>query len=257
MLKINHSLTKKILVEFIRDKTYKAGFKNVVLGLSGGVDSSLVAYLACQALGKKNVFLYFLPYTNSSSIDMEHAKYVACRLDASFEIISIEGIVDAYIQKEIDISKIRKGNVMARARMIVLYDQSAKNNALVIGTSNKTEVLLGYGTQYGDTACALNPIGDLYKTQVRQLASYIGVSTKIMAKVPSAGLWEGQTDEGELGFSYDEADQILYYLFDERLKKEDVAKKGYNEEVVSEIIERVKNNKFKSRLPVIPKISKF
>lgn len=257
MLDINESLTKKILVEFIRDETYKAGFKKVVLGISGGLDSSLSAHLACQALGKKNVFLYYLPYETISQSGFEHTRMVANGLGANFEIIDISEIVNAYILKESDMNKIRKGNVMARVRMTVLYDQSAKNDALVLGTSNKTELLLGYGTQFGDTACALNPLGDLYKCQVRQLASYIGIPEEIITRHPSAGLWEGQTDEGELGFSYDEADQILNFLFEEHLKRDDIVDRGFNEKVVDRIVDRVKGNEFKRKLPTVPKISKF
>jgi NAD+ synthase len=164
-------------------------------------------------------------------------------------------MVDAYFKLFPNLSNVRRGNKLARERMAVLYDHSYELNGLVIGTSNKTELLLGYGTQFGDMASAINPLGDLYKTQIWQLAQYIGVPEKIVKKAPSGDLWVGQTDETELGFTYREVDQLLYYLVDERYSLEELAEAGFNPDFVRKVFIRMRDSQYKRRLPLIAKIS--
>ena len=193
---------------FLRDEIRKVGVEHAVIALSGGIDSALACYLAAQAIGAHNVYAVRLPYRTSSADSLDHAQLVIDALGIHSETVEITDMVDPLIARTPDITPLRKGNLMARARMIVLYDRSAAYKALVVGTSNKTELLLGYGTLFGDMASALNPIGDLYKTQVRQLAQAIGVPQPIVDKPPSADLWIGQTDEEELGLTYAEVDQL-------------------------------------------------
>lgn len=208
-LKINTELAIRILTGFIRTEITRGGFSRAVIAVSGGVDSAVSCYLTAQALGPENVLALRLPYKTSSPDSLEHAQMVIDHLGVQSLTIPITEMVDAYLKLAAGASRIRQGNVMARMRMIVLYDQSEAFKGLVVGTGNKTEILLGYTTLYGDSACALNPLGDLYKTQVRQLAAALGVPQVIIDKAPSADLWVNQTDEGELGFTYAEVDQLL------------------------------------------------
>ena len=194
-LDLNLQLTEKILVDFVREEVHKTGFKKVLLGLSGGIDSGIVAYIAAKALGPENVMGIMMPYKQSSKESVEHAKLVIEDLGIESMFVEITPMVDAYFNLFPDMDSMRKGNKMARERMTILYDFSAKNNALVLGTSNKTELLLGYSTQWGDSASAINPIGDLYKTQVWALSEHMGVPKELINKKPSADLWEGQSDE--------------------------------------------------------------
>lgn len=254
-LKLNLENVEKVLVDFIRDEVTKVGFKRVVLGLSGGIDSAIVAYLAAKALGAENVLGIMMPYKLSSKESVEHAKLVVEDLGIRSKLIEITPMVDAYFSLEPEISNLRMGNKMARERMSILFDYSAKENALVLGTSNKTEILLGYSTQFGDSASAINPIGDLYKTQIWELSRHMGVPSELIDKKPSADLWEGQTDESELGFSYLLADKILYKMVDERKNLHDIVKEGYQEEVVEKIEKKIKFSQYKRKLPVIAKIS--
>ena len=226
-----------------------------VVGLSGGIDSALVAYLAAEALGAENVLAVLMPYRTSNPESRTDAEAVVARLGIPARVIPITPMVEPYLTTQVGDNSRRRGNVMARMRMIVLYDQSEEFHALVIGTSNKTEALLGYTTQFGDNAAALQPITDLYKAQVRQLARLVGVPDHIVAKAPSADLWQGQTDEGELGFTYDEADAILYHLVDERRRADDVIALGFQDRVVRRIVELVERNHFKRVTPIIAKIS--
>ncbi len=196
-----------------------------------------------------------LPYKASSPDSLEHAQLVIEATGVNAVTIEITAMVDPFFEKFPEMDSVRKGNVMARARMIVLYDQSVAFNGLAVGTSNKTEILLGYSTLFGDSACAINPIGDLYKTQVRQLAHAVGVPEAIIAKAPSADLWAGQTDEGELGYTYAEVDKLLYLLVDERYTPEECIEAGYAETFVRRVVERVRRNQFKRVLPPIAKLS--
>jgi NAD+ synthase len=254
-INLNLELTERILVDFIREEVRSAGFSKVVLGLSGGIDSAIVAFLAVKALGPENVLGIMMPYKSSSKESLEDAQRVIDKTGMRSKKIEITDMVDAYFAKEPDISDMRKGNKMARERMTILYDYSAKENALVLGTSNKTEILLGYSTQWGDSASAINPIGDLLKAQIWALSEYMGVPKEIIEKKPSADLWEGQSDEDELGFSYLLADEIITCLVDERYTKEEILELGYSEKVVNSVIWRIKINQYKRKLPLIAKIS--
>ena len=254
-LNINSPLAKKILAAFIRSEITRAGFSRAVIGLSGGIDSALSCYLAAEALGPENVLAVRMPYATSSQDSLDHAQLVIDDLGIPSLTIPITEMVDPLFARLPEMSNMRKGNVMARARMIVLYDQSEAFGGLVVGTGNKTELLLGYSTLYGDSACALNPIGDLYKTQVRQLARDLGVPAEIVEKAPSADLWAGQTDEDELGFTYEQADQLLYLLVDERYRPEDLVEAGFPEKFVQTVIARVRRNQFKRVLPPIAKLT--
>jgi NAD+ synthase len=254
-LTINTDLARRILTSFIHSEITRVGFSRAVVALSGGVDSSLSCLLAAEALGAENVLAIYMPHRISSPESQEHAQMVIDQSGVETITIPITDMVDGYLNLVPDADQVRKGNVMARARMIVLYDQSEVFDGLVVGTSNKTEILLGYTTLYGDSACALNPLGDLYKTQVRQLSKAVGVPDEIIQKPPSADLWEGQTDEGELGFTYAEVDQLLYLLIDQRYKPEDCVEAGFSESFVRMVIERVRRNHFKRILPPIAKLS--
>lgn len=256
-LNINTDLAKRILTGFIRDEIAKSGMKKTVMGLSGGIDSALSAYLSAEALGAENVLVVRMPYETSSPESLEHAELVIKDLNLPHITVPITPMVQPLIDQFPDMSKLRAGNIMARQRMIVLYDQSVAWGGLVMGTSNKTEFLLGYSTIYGDSGVALHPIADLFKYQVRQLSRAIGVPSEIVDKAPSADLWEGQTDEQELGFSYNDADTVLYLLVDERYTVAEAAEaSGFDESFVSKIWERVKANHYKRTMPNIAKVSK-
>ena len=255
-LKINTELATRILTGFIRDSITKAGMSRAVIGLSGGIDSALSAYLAATALGAENVLALRMPYKTSSADSLNDAEAVIEDLGLQNHTLAISEMADPLIERFPDMSKLRRGNIMARMRMVTLYDQSMAWGGLVMGTSNKTEFLLGYSTIYGDSGVALHPIADLYKCQVRQLARSLGVPRVIIEKPPSADLWVGQTDEAELGFTYDEADQVLMLLVDERYTAEEVAAEGFEREFVARIWERVKANHYKRTMPNIAKISK-
>ena len=254
-LRINAELTTKILTGFIRTEISRAGFKRVIIGLSGGIDSALSCYLAAEALGPEQVLAVRMPYKSSSPESWEHAGLIIDDLGIQSIAISITEMADPLIERFPAMNNRRRGNVMARTRMIVLYDQSEAFNGLVVGTSNKTEILLGYSTLYGDSACAINPIGDLYKTQVRQLSREIGVPAVIVDKAPSADLWAGQTDEDELGFTYAEVDRLLYLLVDHRYRPGDLVDAGFNPAFVERILDKVRHSQFKRLLPPIAKLS--
>jgi NAD+ synthase len=253
-LQLDIPLVRKLLVQIIRTEFGRFGFHRAVMGLSGGVDSSTAAFLAAEALGAENVRAVLMPYRTSTEDSARDAREVIDLLGLSHVTIEITDMVDPFFAKFPNMGQIRRGNVMARARMIVLYDQSAEWNALVLGTSNKTELLLGYGTMFGDMASAVNPMGDLYKTQVRQLARALGVPEHIVAKPPSADLWVGQTDEGEMGITYADADRVLYLLLDERLPLEQVVEMGFSRDVVDRAWSMVKKSQYKRMPPLIAKV---
>ena len=247
-LNINTDLARKILTGFIKSELSRVGFTRAVIGLSGGIDSALSLALTAEAIGKENVLAVRMPYKASSQDSLDHAQLQSLT-------IPITEMADPLIELDSDISKTRKGNIMARCRMIVLYDQSESFGGLVIGTSNKTEILLGYSTIFGDSASAINPIGDLYKTQVRQLSRAMGVHDAIVDKAPSADLWTNQTDEDELGFTYAEVDKLFYLLVDQRYRVEELVEAGFDENFVRSVIKRVQQNQFKRMMPPIAKVS--
>ncbi|MEE9507816.1 MAG: NAD+ synthase [Anaerolineales bacterium] len=254
-LEINTNRTKEILVNFLRNEFQRTGFSHAVVGVSGGVDSSVVCLLASQALGPDNVLAVRMPYKTSSPESLKHSQLIIELSGVKSLTVPITEMVDALVEKFPDADQIRKGNVMARARMIVLYDQSAAFDGLVVGTGNKTEILLGYTTLYGDAACALNPVGDLYKTQIRQLAADIGVPEDIISKPPSADLWIGQTDEDELGFTYADVDRLLVRLVDGRCSIEECVEAGFERGFVMKVIDQIKKSQFKRGLPPIAKLT--
>jgi NAD+ synthase len=251
----NVTLLRQILVSFIRNEVEKVGMHRVVVGLSGGVDSSLSAMLAAEALGPSHVLGIRMPYKHSSPESLAHAELVVRSSAIESLTIDITPQIDAYFDRFPDADQRRRGNKMARERMTILYDHSARWNALVLGTSNKTELLLGYGTLYGDMASAINPLGDLYKTQIWALAEAVAIPDVIVQKKPSADLWHGQTDEGELGFSYRDVDRLLYLMVDERYARPELVRAGFSERFVDEVTLRIMNSQFKRRLPVIAKVS--
>jgi NAD+ synthase len=254
-LRLDGETVRKILTGFIDNEVRKAGFERVVVGLSGGVDSALSAFLAAEALGPQNVWAILMPYRTSSPESVEHATLVVNTLGVHSLTVDISPMVDAYFTRFPDADHMRRGNKMARERMTILFDHSAQLGGLVLGTSNKTELLLGYGTLFGDMASAINPLGDLYKTQVRQLARHVRVPTVIVEKQPSADLWAGQTDEAELGFTYEQVDKVLYLLVDRRYEAGDLIAEGYDEKIVRAIYQKVQASQYKRRLPVIAKVS--
>ena len=244
------------LVEFLRENFKKAGFSKAVLGLSGGIDSALVAYLLRDALGKENVLAIMMPYKSSNPDSLNHAKLVVEDLKINSKTIEITDMIDAYFKNEKEATSLRMGNKMARERMSILFDYSSKENALVVGTSNKTEIYLGYSTQFGDSACALNPIGNLYKTNIWDLSRYLKIPNELIEKKPSADLWEGQTDEQEMGLTYKEADQVLYRMLEENKTVEEILAEGFNKDLVDNIVRRINRSEYKRRMPLIAKIKR-
>jgi NAD+ synthase len=253
MRNLDIQLEKQKIISFIKIYFRNAGFSKGIIGLSGGVDSSLVAYLAVEALGKENVIGVLMPYKTSRDDSFEDGKLVAENLGIKYFVREITPMVDAYFETyEPNADRLRKGNMKARARMCTIYDLAAKEHALVLGTGNKTELLLGYVTQFGDGACALEPLGCLYKSEVWKLAEMMGVPENIVKKIPTADLWEGQTDEEELGLSYADADEILYALYEKNLPKEALFSQGFTREQIQHIISIVKRNRFKQSIPPNP-----
>ncbi|MBI2359199.1 MAG: NAD+ synthase [Deltaproteobacteria bacterium] len=251
----NVTLLRRILVSFVQNEVEKVGVCRVVVGLSGGVDSGLSAMLAAEALGPKQVLALVMPYKSSNPESLAHAELVVQKSGIESLVVDITPQIDAYFAGFPDADQRRRGSKMARERMTILYDHSARWNALVLGTSNKTELLLGYGTLYGDMASAINPLGDLYKTQVWAVAEAVGVPEVIVRKKPSADLWAGQTDEGELGFSYREVDRLLYLMVDGRHGRHELIDAGFPAQLVDDVTLRIMNSQFKRRLPVIAKVS--
>jgi NAD+ synthase len=255
LLEINTDLARKILTGFLREEVTRTGRSRGVVGVSGGIDSALSCFLAAEALGPANVLAVRMPHKLSSPESLQHAQLVIDATGVGSLTVDISPMVDPLIAGFPKMDARRKGNIMARERMIVLYDQSAEFGGLVIGTGNKTEILLGYTTIFGDAACGINPLGDLYKTQVRQLARAMGVPKEIVAKPPTADLWAGQTDEGELGFTYADADKLLYLLVDERYDPAECVQAGFKKALVERVVEIIRRNQFKRMPPPIAKLS--
>jgi NAD+ synthase len=254
-MKINAPFVEKVLCSFIREELRKFGYRRGIIGLSGGLDSSVCAALAARALGGTNVIGMILPYKESFGKDVADAQALARKLGIRTRLVDISPMVDAYFSRFPTEDRKRIGNKMARERMSILYDHSAQEKALILGTSNKTELLIGYGTIHGDMACAVNPLGDLYKTQVRALGRHLRLPARILEKVPTAGLWPGQTDEGEIGLTYAEIDAILCELVDERRSVKEVIELGFKKEEVEKIEALIVNSEFKRKMPPIAKIS--
>ena len=254
-LDINPDVARKILTTFLRDEIKKAGASRAVVGLSGGIDSALACFLAAEALGPQSVMAVRMPYKTSSPDALEHAQLVIGKTGVQSTTVEITSMVDPLFDRFPEADLRRRGNAMARTRMIVLYDQSAAFGGLVVGTGNKTEILLGYTTVFGDSASALNPLGDLYKTQVRQLARAVGVPQPILDKTPTADLWQGQTDEGELGITYEQVDRLLYLIVDLRYQPEEAVAAGYERELVERVAALIRSNQFKRMPPIVAKLS--
>ena len=254
-LHIDTKVAELVLTKFLDNEIGKAGFQKAVLGLSGGIDSALSCYLVAKALGAENVLALRLPHQASSAESLAHADLVIEALGIRSETVEITGMVESLVAASPGINAHRKGNIMARARMTVIFDRSLAEGALVIGTSNKTELMLGYGTIFGDLASAVNPIGDLYKTQVRQLSRGLGVPDVIIDKAPSADLIPGQTDEDDFGFSYETVDQLLYLMLDERYSRDEAVAAGFERPFVDRVLAMVQRSQYKRTMPIIPKIS--
>lgn len=253
-LEIDCEYVRGVIVRFIRREMERAGFERLVIGLSGGLDSATAFLLGVEAMGAKAVFAFSLPYKTSDPQNVEDARELAEMMGAKFEVIDITPQIDAYFRLYPTDNPLQKGNKMARERMSILYDRAYALRALVLGTGNKTEYLLGYTTRWGDSACDLAPLLDLYKTQERQLARHIGVPEKILKKVPTAELWPGQTDEGELGFTYEEVDRLLFYMVDRGFSKTQLVEKGFGEDFIDKVVERMRRMEFKRNLPPYPRL---
>ena len=255
-LELELRLATEVLSDFVRDAVETTGMKGVVLGLSGGIDSALSCALAVRALGPERVHAYFMPYKSSNAQSRQDAAAVAASLGIELIEIDITAMIDAYFsQVDPDADRVRQGNKMARERMSILFDQSKKLGCLVLGTSNKTEILLGYSTIFGDNASSINPLGDLYKQQVNALAKHLDLPSDVIDKAPSADLWPGQTDEDELGLSYEMADEILHLLFDEGLSPRKIVARGYPEDSVERVVSLESANRYKRRLMLIARLS--
>jgi NAD+ synthase len=253
-LAIDTDVARRVIAGFIRSQLRQAGFERVVLGLSGGIDSALVAFLVAEAIGAERALAVMLPYRTSSAASRGDAETVVAALGCPSELVDISPMVDGFFADQPDASPLRRGNFMARQRMAVLYDRSVTWGGLVVGTGNKTEALIGYTTLFGDAACAFNPIGDLYKSQVRQLAAAMGVPEAIIRKAPSADLWPGQTDEAEAGFTYHELDRLLYWMIDRRRSDAELAALGFDPATIARVGRLVATSEFKRQVPPIAKL---
>ncbi|HED65461.1 MAG TPA: NAD+ synthase [Planctomycetes bacterium] len=249
-------LVTAMLTSFLREEVAAAGMHRAVVGLSGGIDSAVSAALAARAFGPAEVLCVLLPHERSNPSSEAHARLVADSLGVATRRVDITQMVEGYVAQEEVTDPTRVGNVMARARMVVLYDLSVEWGGLVVGTSNKTEMLLGYSTQWGDAAHAINPLGDLYKHQVYQLARHLELPAEVIDKPPSADLFEGQTDEADLGFSYAQADELLYQMVDRRLSFDELTERGFDPTFVQTVAARVVRNQYKRTPPVIAKLSR-
>jgi NAD+ synthase len=264
-LAIDTAVAQRVIEGFIRGQLRQAGFERAVLALSGGIDSALVAYLVASAIGSERLLCVLMPYRTSSPASRADAEEVVRALGCPSEIVDITPMVDGYFGVDggppgavgpegLEAGAVRRGNFAARMRMSVIYDRSVTWGGLVVGTGNKTEGLIGYTTIFGDNASAFNPIGDLYKSQVRQLAVAMGVPTSIIRKAPSADLWPGQTDESEGGFSYPMLDRLLFWRIDKRRSIEEMEAIGFDRVTVERVDRMVAASEFKRQVPPIAKL---
>ncbi len=253
-LAIDTDVARRVMADFIRGQLGQAGFERALVGLSGGIDSALVAYLVAEAIGPERLLCVLMPYRTSSPASRDDAEEIVRRLGCRSELVDITAMVDGLYGPASDASALRQGNLMARMRMSVLYDRSVTWGGLVVGTGNKTESLIGYTTIFGDSACAFNPVGDLYKSQVRQVAAAIGVPERVIRKAPSADLWPGQTDEAEAGFSYPELDRLLFWRIDKRRSVDEVVALGFARDLVERVDRMVAGAEFKRQVPPIAKL---
>ncbi len=263
-LAIDTAVARRVIGAFIRGQIQQAGFDRTVVGLSGGIDSALVAFLVAEAIGAERLLCVLMPYRTSSPASRGDAEEVVRRLGCASEVVDISPMVDGFFGRDgapgaagpegLDASPLRRGNLMARMRMSTLYDRSVTWGGLVVGTGNKTESLIGYTTLFGDSACAFNPIGDLYKSQVRQVSADIGVPEAIIRKAPSADLWPGQTDETEAGFTYHELDRLLFWRIDKRRSVDEMVAMGFDRAVVERVDRMVATSEFKRQVPPIAKL---
>ena len=263
-LAIDTDVARRVISGFIRGQLRQAGFERCVLALSGGIDSGLVAYLVAEAIGADNLLCVLMPYRTSSPASRADAEAIVADLGCRNELVEISAMVDGYFGRDGELgaggeaalgaSPVRRGNLMARARMAVIYDRSVTFGGLVVGTGNKTESLIGYTTLFGDSACAFNPIGDLYKSQVRQMTVAVGVPRQVIAKAPSADLWPDQTDEEEGAFSYPLLDRILYWRIDRRRGIDELVEMGFERELVERVERLVATSEFKRQVPPVAKL---
>lgn len=252
-INLNNEIEK--IVNFIKMQLQASGFKKLIVGLSGGIDSAVTAALACRTIGSENVYGVMLPYRLSHPNSLNHAREVADKLNIKYEVIDISPMVDSYFdnyEKEAD--ALRRGNRMARERMCVLYDLSAKYRALVAGTGNLSELMIGYCTQYGDSACAFEPIGHLYKTHIFELAKILDLPDCVISKRPTADLWEDQTDEDEMGITYGRLDEILYHKYELNKSYEELRNLGFEKEELEKVSKMVKSSEFKRNMPPVPEM---
>jgi NAD+ synthase len=254
MREINFGVAEKTIVGFIRNSIYKNNFKNGILGVSGGLDSAVALALTQKALGSKHCFALLMPYQSSSPQSLTHGKMICDQFNVKYEVIDISPSVDAYFNRYPTSNKVLIGNKCARERMSILYDFSIRQKALVVGTSNKSEMLIGYSTLFGDSAAAFLPLGDLYKTQIFEFARYLKIPEDIIKKKPSADLWMNQTDEKEIGISYRDLDEILFMLVDRRMTDDRVKELGHSSESIKKIKKMIQNSQFKRTMPPIPKL---
>ena len=254
-LSLDPPLTVGLLTTFICNQFQSKGFSDAVLGVSGGVDSALGVALLVTALGPEHVTGLAMPAAQSDPQSLFDARLIASTFGIELIEKPIGAMIRGFFAGERNVDRIRVGNAAARFRMIRLFDYSQKHRALVVGTSNKSELLLGYGTWHGDLACAINPLGDLYKTQVLALADWLGVPEEVVTKPPSADLWKGQTDEGELGFAYGEVDRLLYLLVDRDYSIASLHELGFSPAFVERVHSMIVMSQYKRSLASIPKIA--